>query len=928
MASKLKILNKNLKGFSLVELLIALGIFAIIVSANFALAMNAYRGRANDRVRLEAGLVIKDTVNGVYAYKNNNWSDIIAGMEDSGSGVEPKRLDLVNDKFQLNSGGWSSNGVNFNMYINKASRVGGDISPGSVGGDPDTVKVTIVASWTDFLGIQQEITENYFLSNWASLRWTETLNAEFLDGSPAPVLKKTKVENDSVSLGNETVYANNDWCNLVNNVTVKNVNTGADTAFVLGSKREQTSLGYRVYEPEATFPPPMPEAPDPPAASTITLNNTNPTICNESSGIPILECETLVKFYKSLGGEGWNDKTGWETISTGSSPTSPCTWHGVTCADGHVTKISFANNALAGSIPREIGNLTKLEEFKMYHDSKNNQFVGSIPPEIGLLTDLEWFELVNVAVSGRLPETIGNLTNLDQLNLRFTNITGKLPASIGRLQNLSRLDLFSSRFVCHIPPEITLINPSYLNIGGNNWFVNTRYSEIFDKINSHAGVFFPPPSWIEEDAFLDCAIAPAESNLTLSQSTSTVDSLSEISLPNSDFSPEVFIDSIPDGTNNTYGSWTSKSFQFTNDIVTIPYKNNYNLGQGEGTISIWIRSDASNAINFARIFDYSDSSSNGGFLSFGSGGELNRIRFYHYGANDITLLSPSDLIVGQWTHVAIVMRGNNAKMYINGTEVASDSFSGLSYNASNNLYLGNNSGLSLPATVTLDELRIYNNRALTSDEINDTKYFEVDRGDTGLTGYWRMDHPTDLLNQTVYDYSYQENHGILGVSSGNLANDPVSVDGQVQYRINDIYHYKEKIYFATTNPLASIMVYDKYDQDGAIWKGVDLGLSNNNLDTQAIFIEGDTAYALQDSFLVEIELTPDSYGPPDSVIATVNLNQGGTGISSPTSIRKSGNRLYVTGLDPLRSLMVLDVTNGLSQSSIETVKNILLDTYL
>ena len=64
----------KIKGFSLVELLLALAIFGLVVTANFGLAIDAFRSRQNDRIRLEAGLVIKDTINNLYTIKNSSWS--------------------------------------------------------------------------------------------------------------------------------------------------------------------------------------------------------------------------------------------------------------------------------------------------------------------------------------------------------------------------------------------------------------------------------------------------------------------------------------------------------------------------------------------------------------------------------------------------------------------------------------------------------------------------------------------------------------------------------------------------------------------------------------------------------------------------------------------------------------------------------------
>ena len=76
--------------------------------------------------------------------------------------------------------------------------------------------------------------------------------------------------------------------------------------------------------------------------------------CNSVSGIPISECEALVSFYNSTGGESWWDKSGWLMTNT------PCSWRGISCNDGHVSRISLILNHLTGSIPSQLGNLSNL----------------------------------------------------------------------------------------------------------------------------------------------------------------------------------------------------------------------------------------------------------------------------------------------------------------------------------------------------------------------------------------------------------------------------------------------------------------------------------------------------------------------------------------------------------------------------------------
>lgn len=916
MANKLIKKRKGIKGFSLVELLIALGIFAIVVSANFTLAMNAYRGRANDRVRLEAGLVIKDTVNGIYTYKSTNWSALVSAMQDPGS----KRLDLSENKFQLNSGSWNSGNITFEMFVDKASRTNGEINPEDSGGDPDTVKLTVVASWKDFFGIEQEISEDYFLSNWASERWSETTYAEFTDGVAAtPGMNKTQVENDngdgSVVLGSEVVYANSDWCNI----NIKSVDTGSNTQVdLLASKRSQTNLGYEIYEPVvADFDLDPPSIPLAPAENTITLNNIT-AVCDYPSEPMQLDCETLAKLYTSLDGENWSNKDGWESIDT-EVASSYCDWNGVTCVASRVTKIELHDNNLSGSIPREIGNLSELEVLSLTHSVKNTDLTGPIPPEIGLLENLESLVITNSSINGRIPETIGNSVLLEELVIDNTEVTGSIPASIGLLTNLEALTLKDSKLTCHVPPEVTLLTGllADADLSGNN-LLQTRYEEIGNIVNlDNQG----SPLSLDEGALVDCARNPAESNIVLSKSDLSEETIENITLSNTSFPPSDFVEEI-EGLDKS--NWTSTGLVFSNDVVEVPFNNSYNrMSEGSGfTISMWVNPSGSNGVNNSRFLDFSDGSA-GWFLSFGSGGNSNKAYFQHYGTNSIVLTSTNDL--SGWTHVAVVMDGgeeqSTARMYINGTQVATDTYEELSALVDSNaqLRIGNNSSLTLGASATLDELRLYR-RALSQNEINLSKNFEVGRDDPGLVGYWRMNHEISVSNQTVLDYSPDNNNGTAGNSSLLDGLDPGNSTGRVEYRINSIYHHLDKIYFGTSHPSKNLLIYDKTTQQ---WSDFSFGISGSNNDTQGILIEDDMGLVLHDSYLIKFDPDAETL----SILSQTQINPAGIGIKNPISMGISGDRIFMTGLDSMKNLQFIDIEEN-GDFVVNEAKNILLDTYL
>ncbi len=77
--------------------------------------------------------------------------------------------------------------------------------------------------------------------------------------------------------------------------------------------------------------------------------------CASVTEIPQPECAALVALYQSTDGAHWRASTGWLQTTT------PCSWHGVTCVGGHVSKVELGHNRLNGPLPIELGNLTALD---------------------------------------------------------------------------------------------------------------------------------------------------------------------------------------------------------------------------------------------------------------------------------------------------------------------------------------------------------------------------------------------------------------------------------------------------------------------------------------------------------------------------------------------------------------------------------------
>jgi len=110
----------------------------------------------------------------------------------------------------------------------------------------------------------------------------------------------------------------------------------------------------------------------------------------------------------------------------------------------------LSSNQLSGSIPKEIGNLSKLTELNLI----SNQLNGSIPKEIGNLSNLRYLHLSSNQLSGSIPQEISNLSKLTELSLSSNQLSGSIPPEIGNLSNLTKLRLSSNELSGSIPPEI------------------------------------------------------------------------------------------------------------------------------------------------------------------------------------------------------------------------------------------------------------------------------------------------------------------------------------------------------------------------------------------------------------------------------------------------------------------------------------------
>jgi RHS repeat-associated protein len=149
--------------------------------------------------------------------------------------------------------------------------------------------------------------------------------------------------------------------------------------------------------------------------------------CATAYAIPANERAALVNLYNASAGASWTNNTGWSDPITGANGSTigfECSWYGVTCAGGRVTRLVLYNNHLVGTLP-SLAALTALDTLAL----SNNGLTGPIPSLAGL-TALQWVVLDHNQFTGNIPSLAG-LTSLRYFFVNDNQLTGAIPSLAG-----------------------------------------------------------------------------------------------------------------------------------------------------------------------------------------------------------------------------------------------------------------------------------------------------------------------------------------------------------------------------------------------------------------------------------------------------------------------------------------------------------------
>jgi hypothetical protein len=142
-----------------------------------------------------------------------------------------------------------------------------------------------------------------------------------------------------------------------------------------------------------------------------------------------------------------------------------CSWTGVKCTNGTVTRIDWADIGLKGSLSEEVGLLTKLNHL----DLGDNAIRGTLPNGLYDLANLKNLFLHGNRFSGILSTSISKLSKLSKLYLGDNLLGGTFPKGLGSNRQLRLLSLYNNQLSGPLPKDLNLRKMYYLDLGRNQF---------------------------------------------------------------------------------------------------------------------------------------------------------------------------------------------------------------------------------------------------------------------------------------------------------------------------------------------------------------------------------------------------------------------------------------------------------------------------
>ncbi len=259
----MKNFNEKYEGFSILEIVVAMGIFVIMVGSVAVFSMDAVAFVKNQEITIDANSQMNQLMDGVIDYKAIDWSGL-----SSQTGGTNKYFSISGDVLAIATGTNVSNGVTTYFTVEDVYR-DEDNNIVETGGllDPHTKKVIVYASWDDYWGTEQNRSILTYVNDWEIQRWRNDEESEWVLGTHDRTMG-TNEEGGEVTLELVVDFAPN-WCNPILSTTYYNIpgsgvptsvraqgeyaffTTGANASGVAFTKMLVTPVAYD--EPQVSF---------------------------------------------------------------------------------------------------------------------------------------------------------------------------------------------------------------------------------------------------------------------------------------------------------------------------------------------------------------------------------------------------------------------------------------------------------------------------------------------------------------------------------------------------------------------------------------------------------------------------------------------------------------------------------------------------
>lgn len=171
--------KKVLQGFSLVELLVAIGVFGVMSSFLVFLTVDAVRAFENLSKRNQATEIIKETYSALKLIKSEEWFNVTKQTN-----LGPKHIGYIDGKYTIIDGEGEKGSLTYSFSVVNAMRdSSGNIVTEGGNLDPHSKKIDINIKWYDRINKEHAISSSLYVNDWNVNNIVFTTKADFQKGT-------------------------------------------------------------------------------------------------------------------------------------------------------------------------------------------------------------------------------------------------------------------------------------------------------------------------------------------------------------------------------------------------------------------------------------------------------------------------------------------------------------------------------------------------------------------------------------------------------------------------------------------------------------------------------------------------------------------------------------------------------------------------